>query len=231
MELTFKSIIVNKDNYEEKLHNLIQNTEMSSHFLKEDENNNSKFKNSLDMAKKQFGDDIKSLIIKILSDLEAEWDFLDKEVRIAVKEQDNAQYLVEFGASFNLRYLVKYNLEKSLYNSKDHLNVKIKKDNEIYLLTNQQFLQFDCYLVAVNEKIANKLDLDEIIKDSLGLKMKIEHIKEDMEDKEYELNDLLILCIDNEEDYNTDYYDNLNIHSFEINKCYIESDDLIIELN
>lgn len=71
MELVVESMIMNKDNFKEKLHEMIEKIDISHDFLKRNTNNKTKFELSLEKSKNQY-QDIKDIIKNVLSDLKKE---------------------------------------------------------------------------------------------------------------------------------------------------------------
>lgn len=228
MELVVESMIMNKDNFKEKLHEMIEKIDISHDFLKRNTNNKTKFELSLEKSKNQY-QDIKDIIKNVLSDLKKEWSFCNSETKIIVEENEN-QYLVTLSVAIDSELLVDWNIERTLYKVKDNMKVRIKRLNKTYIFeSNYGVYDNEWFLVAVEESLSEKLNLEPYCTNIL--KRCIECQQEEMEDEDYDLHVTCFYCVDNEEDYNTDYCCNKNIESHLIKDCYIENDTYIIELH
>lgn len=227
MELVVKSMIMNKDNFKKKLYEMMENTYIANDFIKRNKNNKSKFELSLEKAENQY-QNIKDIIENVLLDLKKEWSFCNSETEIIVKENEN-QYLVALSVALDFSLLVDWNIEKILHKVKDKMKVRIKRLDKTYVFeSNYGVYDNEWFLVAVEESLSEKLNLEPYCTNIL--KRCIECQQEEMEDEDYDLHVTCFYCVDNEEEYNTDYCCNKNIESHLIKDCYIEDDRFVIEL-
>lgn len=227
MELIMESIIMNKENYIEKIQELINSIGVSNYFIEEDTNGCSKFKKVLEQVKSL--DKFEDIVKKILNEAIREYNYCNNTSKIDIIKYNN-EYLVILGIALDSRLVVDYNLEYALHNAKDDMIVKIKKGNDFYDLDCGYGVYHEEYfLVATNETIRDKC---KITNSTVGkLSHIIEYQQEDMKEEDYEVCGTYFLCIDNEADYKSwDYYSNKNINAHEINKCYIKDNTLFIEL-
>lgn len=227
MELIVESMIMNKDDFKEKLYEMMEKIDIAYDFIKKDKDNKSKFELSIEEAKIKYSD-IKDIIESVLSDLKKEWSFFNTETKIIIKENES-QYWVTLAVALDLELLVDWNMEKTLHKVKDNMKVRIKRLNKTYVFeSNYGVYDNEWYLVAVEESLSEKLNLEPHCTNIL--KRCIECQQEEMEEEDYDLHVTCFYCIDDEENYDTDYYCNKNIESYLIKDCYIEDDMFMIEL-
>lgn len=228
MKLIVESMIMNKDNFKEKLYEMIEKIEIGNSFIKKDKNNKSKLDIAVENAKNSKLQ-VKEIIEKVLLELKQEWRCVEEETKIIIKEYDN-YYLVTLAVVLDLKLLVDWTLEEELYNIKNNMPIKIKRLDKTYILESAYGVyDNEWHLIAIEESLAEKLNIK--AKDVYNLKRLIEYQKEDMIEEDYSLNVTSFFCIEDKKDYKIDYYFHDNIESYLVKGCCIENNTFIIELN
>lgn len=228
MKLIAESIIMNEDNFKERLYEMIEKIEIGYSFIKKDKNNKSKLDITIENAKNSKLQ-VKEIIEKVLLELKQEWRCFEEETKIIIKEYDN-NYSVTLAVVLDLKLLVDWTLEEELYNIKNNMPIKIKRLNKAYILESAYGVyDNEWHLVTVEESLAEKLNIKGYEVNTL--KDCIEYQKEDMIEEDYSLNVTSFFCIEDKKDYKIDYYFDNNIESYLIKNCHIENDTFIIELN
>lgn len=228
MKLIAESTIMNKDNFKEKLYEMIEKIEIGYSFIKKDINNKSKLDIIVENSQNSKLQ-VKEIIEKILLELQQEWKYFEEETKIIIKEYDN-NYLVTIVVVLDLKLLVDWTLEQELYLIKDNMPIKIKRLNKTYILeSGYGVYDNEWHLVTVEESLSEKLNIK--AEDVYTLKRLIECQKEDMIEEDYSLNVTSFFCVEDKKDYKIDYYFDNNMESYLIKDCYIENNTFIIELN